>query len=72
LLCVKAAQCNGRKFHDGFGWVPKLRHCYGFYNKGWVYGCFRSSKGGHLYQEFVIKLGLVPSGLLLWRSIVRQ
>jgi hypothetical protein len=30
-LCVEGSQCNGRNFHDGFGWVPKLRHCDGLY-----------------------------------------
>ena len=22
-----------RMFHDGFGWISKLRHCDGYYNK---------------------------------------
>ena len=38
-------------FHDEFGWVPKLRHCDEYYNEGWVYDCYSSSKGGHFCQE---------------------
>ena len=45
------AQCARRKFYAGFGWIPKLKHCDGYYNEGWVYDCYSSSKGGHLCQE---------------------
>jgi hypothetical protein len=53
-------QYNERKFHDGFGWVPKLRHCDGLYNKDRVYDYFRSCKGGNLCQEVCYKTRFSP------------
>ena len=47
----KVAQCARRKFYAGFGWIPKLKHCDGYYNEGWVYSCSSSSKGGRLSRE---------------------
>ena len=45
------ANCARRKFYAGFGWIPKLKHCDGYYNEGWVYSCSSSSKGGRLSRE---------------------
>ena len=46
------AQWAGRKFYAGFGWVPKLKHCDGYYYKGWVYHCDDNDKG-ESYESMV-------------------
>ena len=61
------------EFHNGFGWVPKLRYCDRYYNKRAKYiTAIIAAKEGICVKKFVIKLGVVHSGIILWRYIVRQ
>ena len=55
------AQWTGRKFHAGFGWVPKLNIVTNYYYEDYVYRCC-DNKGGYFESiKFAIKLGVVPS-----------